>query len=149
TPGPYQHACLETQGSGNAEGRAVAAMHHHGVRAWSGDVSLLWSRHSNGAVDAPGTGALHVHDNHLIRDAGKYLAAEAVVAYGVRDGCNRGFEVQLAAVVAGRLVTWKLHAQIAQRLIRHLPDRARHHARAYQFAGFAIPARKDQASSFG
>ncbi len=79
-----------------------------------------------------------MHDDHLVRRAGEDLAREGDVADRVGDARDGGGEIEIASIRLDRVDVAEGQAEIAERLVRHLRQRLRHHARTGQRGGVGV-----------
>ncbi len=96
-----------------------------------------------------GLSALETEHEHVVRSAREDFAyvRDAVAREPSRG--ERAVEIQIAAIVGGRVDVGKGEPQIADALIRHLTPGRRHHLGIHQLGRFLIFTGEDELANFG
>ena len=117
---------------GRAAAVAVHAAHHEIAVRRRLDGGALRRRQPRLERDPAGTARREVDDDHAIRRAGEHLPRERRPPCRVGHVRRRRGEVQIAAISLDGIDGVERQVQVAERLVRHLRERLRHHALAGQ-----------------
>ena len=124
-----QRAGHGTAVGGGAGAVAVDAAHHEIAVRSRFDGRALRRLHPRLERDLSRAAGGQPHDDDLVGRAGEHLARErhAAAGEGHVSRCRR--QIEIAPVVLDRIHLWKRQREIADRLVRHLRERLRHHLR--------------------
>ena len=149
----HANAPFETQRAGHrlsVRGRAAAvavhAAHHEIAVRRRLDGGALRRRQPRLERDPAGTARREVDDDHAIRRAGEHLPRERRLPCRVRHVRRRRGKVQIAAISLDRIDRVERQVQVAERLVRHLRERLRHHALAGQCRRIGVATLAQQAT---
>ena len=128
---------------------AVDAAHHEVAVRGGLDGRALRRLHPRREGDLPGTAGGQPHDDDLVGRAREHFARERHAAAGVGHvrRCRR--QIEIAAIVLDRIDVGERQRQIADRLIRHLRERLRHHLRADELRRLGVLALGEQTPDLG
>ena len=144
-----QRAGHGTAVGGGASAIAVDAAHDEIAVRGRFDGRALRRLHPRLERDLSRTAGGQPHDDDLVGRAREHLARErhAAAGEGHVGRCRR--QIEIASVVLDRIDLWKRQREIADRLVRHLRERLRHHLRVDELRRLGVLALGEQAPDFG
>ena len=128
---------------------AVDAAHHEVAARRRLHRCALRGLHPRLERDVAGAAGRQPHDDDLVGRAREHLARERHATGGVGHVSRSGGEVEIAPVVLYGIDLRKSQREIADRLVRHLRERLRHHFRVDELRRVAVLALREQAPDIG
>ena len=144
-----QRAGHGTAVRGGAGAVAVDAAHHEVAVRRRLHGRALRRLHARLERDLSGTAGGQPHDDDLVGRAREHLARERHATAGVGDVSRCRRQIEIAPVVLDRIDFREGQREIADRLVRHLRERLRHHLRFDELRRLWVLALGKQAPHFG